>query len=567
MEYSSLYYGQIKTQVNQICSFFNDDKDSLSFLRFVSSLLFNLKLEEIDEILTDGYDDLGADVIYFNINEDEMEFDLEIIQGKYNKNSCDKGNFNSEIGEEVINKFKNIFDYFFGNLTSNDFVNGEIKNKKIEYNDLIEKNYTLNKINFYVSHLGTKISERSMEVWDRWVEPNHFRDNINLINLGLIDIYKLYDESRTLTIDEKVTFYGKFFEFSTPDVKGFVSTINGKDLVDLFEKYGNKLFQKNIRYSLGENLINKKIIQSATDDEKRDKFWFLNNGITIVCKKYTKTNPNPENMTLDLKNFQVVNGAQTTTSLKKALEKIGNIDQVKVVAKVFQAEDDLAEMITDSTNSQNPVTKRDLRSNDEIQKLMGEDIRDLGYYYQRKRNQFIQESDKNKIIDNYDFAQRFYSFFREKPAEARNKKAQIFSNETIYTSIFNSNLNANFIIFTHKSFLNLLSSLRELKLKHKRNEIQVNSEIVEISQRAKFHLFFAFKVFFEKSGLTITSNDFLENEEYINKFQDLDLVINFLNIINESTDELLEDSTNKVKIFQKSDLAIKIKEKVSIEEE
>ena len=57
--------------------------------------------------------------------------------------------------------------------------------------------------------------------------------------------------------------YGRYFEFSTPDVKGLISSIDGNELVRLYKKYGDKLFQLNVRYYLGENKINKKIIESA----------------------------------------------------------------------------------------------------------------------------------------------------------------------------------------------------------------------------------------------------------------------------------------------------------------
>lgn len=562
MDYSNLYFNQIKAEVTKIKKSFEDEKESLSFLRFCASLIFNLKLEEIDEILTEGYDDLGADAIYLNIDDENKEFQLNIIQGKYNKTDCEKEIYNTEIGETIIDKFRNIFDYLFGTSEENSFVNDEIKTKKEEYGVLIENGYTLKNVNFYVCHLGFKISPRTNEVWMRWLQEIHFKNNIHLINYGLLDLYRLYDDSKTLTITENVQFYGKFFEFPTPDVKGLVSTIEGKRLVNLYKEYGNKLFQKNIRYSLGENLINKKIINSAISEDNRDKFWFLNNGITIVCKKYTKTSPQTENICLNIEDFQIVNGAQTTSALKNALEKTGNIDQVKIIVKVFQAEDELAELITDSTNSQNPVSKRDLRSNDEIQKLIGSEIRLREFFYQRKKNQFIQENDKSKIIDNYDFAQRYYSFYKNKPAEARNKKVEIFNNDEIYTSIFNRNLNGETVIFIHKSFSNLLKGLRELKLKSKKGEISIDKEIIDISQRAKFHLFYSFKILFEIQEKEIQSSEFKTNEEVLNEFNNLDRIRDFLEIINISVNELMNDSQNKVKIFQKKELAEKIKEKI-----
>ena len=39
-------------------------------------------------------------------------FKIFVIQTKFNSQKCDNGIFNSNMGEEVVNKFKNIFDYF-----------------------------------------------------------------------------------------------------------------------------------------------------------------------------------------------------------------------------------------------------------------------------------------------------------------------------------------------------------------------------------------------------------------------------------------------------------------------
>ena len=109
MGYEQFYWDQIKSRVNRINSQFSE-KDPLSFLRLVVSLVTGASSGEIDEFITEGGDDLGADAIQIEVNDEEKRFKIFIIQTKYNKESCAKGIFNKNIEQSVIDKFK-IFLY------------------------------------------------------------------------------------------------------------------------------------------------------------------------------------------------------------------------------------------------------------------------------------------------------------------------------------------------------------------------------------------------------------------------------------------------------------------------
>lgn len=241
-----------------------------------------------------------------------------------------------------------------------------------------------------------------------------------------------------------------------------IGTLQATELIRLYEEHGDKLFQLNVRHYLGGNIINKKIIQTASDPIFKDKFWFLNNGITIVCEDYEEIGITTENIKVKLKNLHIVNGTQTTRCVYEAYKTVGNVDEVKILVKIFKADSSFSEKITETTNAQNPVNKRDLRSNDEIQKLLEKSLLDRGYYYQRKRNQFINKP-QDKVIDNFLFAQLSYSFDFERPHEARNQKSKLFGDENIYSQIFNKDLRAEKIIFLFNLYKHILNILREIK--------------------------------------------------------------------------------------------------------
>jgi len=558
VDYSKFYYDQIKSQVVNINKQFPEDEPHTSFLRLCCSIILDLEYDEIDDDITDETQDLGADAIHFEIDEDKTRFKIFVVQTKFNYHKCEEGIFNCNMEEEVVNKFKNIFDYFASENHGKN-VSEKVTAKKEDYQSLLQDGYVLDEIYFISCNLGESLAENSMEIWNRWHSMNPYKEKIKLEQYGLADLFKKLEESKVTKINEKINLCGKYFEFSTPDVKGLIGSIKGVDLIKLFEKYGNKLFQKNIRFSLGENIINTKIISSASEADTRDKFWFLNNGITVVCDDYEKTGTQPENVKLDIKSFSIVNGVQTTTAIDKAYKNTGNIDDVKVLIKIFKANDQLAELITESTNSQNPVNKRDLRSNDRIQKLIEDMVKDKGYYYQRKRNQWLELIQKDKIIDNYDFAQRYLSFYLERPMEAQKQKSIVFTDDATYNKIFNSNLTPECIIFIHKSFRAVLKQLRGIRRKIRNNEIRLSKQIISILPRAKIHLYYAFKVYLENKGFEVGQDAPLGDNILVefnekNTLYLLDIILQAIKKVHDGT------HLDYVNVFKKKELAQKIKE-------
>ena len=560
-DYSKFYFDQIRSQVVNIKNQIPEDELSMSFLRLCCAIVLNLKYEDIDDDITDEPQDLGADAIHLEVDEEEKRLKIFIIQTRYNHIKCEKGLFDFNLEEEVVNKFKNIFDYFATEGTGMT-VSEKVKFKKEEYESLLEDGYILDEIHFVACHLGRGLAKNSLETWIRWHENNPFKEKIKLTVFGLQEVFKKLEETRITNVDELVNLDGRYFELTTPDVKGLIGSIKATELIKLFEKYGNKLFQKNIRFSLGENIINRKIINSASEVQTRDKFWFLNNGITVVCNDYEKTGPQPENITLQVKSFQIVNGVQTTTSIDNAYRKTGNIDDVKVLIKIFRASDELAEMITESTNSQNPVNKRDLRSNEKIQKLIEEMLEGRGYYYQRKRNQWSEISCKEKIIDNYDFAQRYLAFYLERPMEAQKQKSVVFMDDHTYNEIFHSSLTYECLIFIHKSFRELLRQLRIIRRKVAKNELVVSKEVVNILPRAKIHLYYAFKIYLNKKQIKIGPDVPIEEEKALAEFSEkntLTLLVILLDVIKK----IYKDSPLEyVNVFKKRELAEKLKEEI-----
>lgn len=240
-------------------------------------------------------------------------------------------------------------------------------------------------------------------------------------------------------------------------------------------------FDKNIRKFLGKNgKINSNILNTCVDPEMSKLFWFLNNGITIVCDSYD-LNKDADMPTVTIDNLQIVNGCQTSETLKHALEANLLQEKTSVLVKIFATKDPiLMDGITISTNNQNSINNRDLKANDQIQI----DLQDAFYekfqlHYERKRNEFKNDKniDKSRIIKNEKVAQAFLSLGRKKPSLARDKVSKIFSEEKIYKEIFD---NADIVqmAFCYKLLSFIESKQRASILKYEKSKNDIGLDMV-----------------------------------------------------------------------------------------
>jgi len=235
--------------------------------------------------------------------------------------------------------------------------------------------------------------------------------------------------------------------------KSTVFTCRGKEIARIYNDYKERIFQQNIRYSLGvrSKNINRQILETATSDERSKNFWYFNNGITIVCKSIGEPQ---SGKVINLDNAQIINGAQTTYALYEAYNNGTLKDNVEVMIRVIANSDrDFIENVTLYTNSQNAVRLRDLCSNDEIQtKIQRLLLGSYQYFYERKRGEIdslyptveakrnlLGDNCKLRVISNENCAQALLAMYLGKPAQAKSEKGRIFLKDKtgFYDDIFN----------------------------------------------------------------------------------------------------------------------------------
>ena len=188
------------------------------------------------------------------------------------------------------------------------------------------------------------------------------------------------------------------------------------------------VFDLNIRRFLGtRGGVNRDILQTCTHTESSFEFWFLNNGITVICDSFDPVT-DPDNPHVKLQNMQIVNGCQTATSLAIAHKDAELAADVRVLMRIYETRDpELVNKIVLTTNNQNKITSRDLRANEAVHIDLEEAFRAKGFYYERKPRQFDNDAIVvERLFTNETVAQWFLAVFLRNPADARGRKYKVW---------------------------------------------------------------------------------------------------------------------------------------------
>lgn len=181
------------------------------------------------------------------------------------------------------------------------------------------------------------------------------------------------------------------FSMRSPDVKQHLGSI------------GPRVFARNIRGFLGATDVNRNIQNTLQNDP--EDFWYLNNGITIICDGAEKKE-SLGSQRLQVQNPQIINGQQTTRVLTE-----NSASEASVLVKVIAIPHDSSEKharfgtltarIVSATNWQNQIKASDLRANDIEQVRVEREFRKLGYQYLRKRES--KSESRRTAVKRYSF--------------------------------------------------------------------------------------------------------------------------------------------------------------------
>lgn len=335
--------------------------------------------------VTDGYNDLGIDAIYC----DTMQKRLFLVQSKWRSDG--QGSITQTEMQTFIEGVKRIL---------NDDLSGA--NQKIisKQSDIY---VALNDIGYQIvmlfCHTGNQYANSYVlhllnDLFSRINDENN--ELIIYREIMCVDIYNYLANGLTadvITLDDVVLQnWGSIEE----QHKAYYGVISARQIGDWFKNYGNRLFDKNIRFYKGDTDVNTGM--RTTLLENPEDFFYFNNGIKLLCKKITrkliKSTDNKMGV-FTLEGVSLVNGAQTTGSIGSVYcENPDLLEKAFVLIQLIDLEnvnDDYLVQITKHSNTQNKVGNLDFVSLDPVQEKIKKELSLINIRYSYKTGSVIDD--------------------------------------------------------------------------------------------------------------------------------------------------------------------------------
>jgi hypothetical protein len=478
----------------------NEYQRSSAFLLLGVAAYLDIDVAEAVQYLTDGGNDGGFDAAYI-AQSGEGILNVVLFQAKYTRNLEKENNFPANAVEKSVNTIKNIFDTDRQMLLNDksritvDEIRSFLADGVIPYVTFVLINNGLKWNQDAQNHIDNEFIGQKQVVF---VYFNH-QDIIRYVN-------------KHEKIDETLALSGIAIKEDFNYKEVILGRVSVKEIERIFDKYGDDLLDKNIRKYLGINAVNKAIHDTLIDDSKRSNFFFYNNGITMICSDFKYNALQKDDWKVQTRSLQIINGGQTCKTIYQVLKNNSDIDfsETTVLLRLYAVgtDESVIEGITRATNSQNPVDFRDLKSNDEMQRLLEQGAKELGYIYKRKRD----NQTNTDMIPSSVAAESVFAIWRKKPHLAKYKKSEFFNE--YYQKIF-KDLNAAQMIIAVLIF-RMCDNYRK-KYSHDQD--------IQAQRRYSHYLIAAiigiiilnhFKINIEQ----ITHNNFIEIKEYFETNRD-----------------------------------------------
>ena len=236
-----------------------------------------------------------------------------------------------------------------------------------------------------------------------------------------------------------------------------------RELTEFVNKNKDYVFESNIRQWMQfKTTVNKGLRDTLQTNP--GKFFFYNNGITIVVSDFTDLG---ENM-IELFAPQIVNGAQTSNSILDHSKRTKNMEGSMTVTIIKADDEQEQNNITKYRNSQNSVRGKDLVSLMDFHKSIKSQLKNCGYFYEIQAGSFDTKSKSkqleysgdtaynNYLPDNHkkvivakDAIQSLVAGIEQRPTESYSSPSQFLPRGSKYDQIFNDNLKDDYRIILY----------------------------------------------------------------------------------------------------------------------
>ncbi len=444
---------------------------------------FDKRIEAVLDNCAYGNNDYGIDAYHI---EKEAK-NLYLYQFKWSDNY--------ELFKETYKRLiKDGIEKIFADTYQDTYSNNIIKQLKFEiqeYKDLINKVYICFVFNGEPEKAeGSRVLESLREELE---SKKHFIDgyfNNNEITLTIQYISnetkKINQTSRSKkTFQYDIAFNAQSEKLAIGGEKMHIGFISMYDLYRMFADMKQRLFEKNIRAGLTDDLAPNQAIKKSLKEiiiskkTNPEYFTFHHNGVTLFAEKLIS-----ENGVASIVEPRVLNGAQTITTLSRFIEEIQKLPdyldhikalkKIEVIAKIITSgTQEFVTQVTISNNKQNPVESWNLRANDFIQLEFDDKFRSDGIFYERQENSFanLRDSDledlgidQTKEIKIKKLAQTFLAIQGE--IDKVSEIGKVFEADNLYEKTFRLEYlksDTRKIVLAYKIQFRLSAVIREIE--------------------------------------------------------------------------------------------------------
>ena len=402
----------------------NEVEKGHNFLQWVLTRVFEATEDDATDAIIDGPNDLGIDA-YLPV--DFSEDKVYLFQSKYGTSHS----------MEAIAKFKHDVQ----NLRSRD----------------------ISKMRPEIAHLVTQIQEKNLKiecvyVTDQTIGEESY-DNVEIYDIDAI-IQKLWDRIKKPAVGKKATIR---LETKLRYQNTLLGILKLRELTNFVTKNRDYVFESNIRQWMQfKTTVNKGLRETL--QESPGKFFYYNNGITIVVNDFEELEDN----SIRLHAPQIVNGAQTSNSVLDHAKRTHNLDG-SITVTIIKAADEIDQNnITKYRNSQNAVRGKDLVSLMDFHKSIKSQMESTGYFYEIQAgsfdsktksqqseftgdpmyNKYLPEIHK-KVIVGKDAIQAFVAGIEQRPTESYSSPAQFLPRGSKYDEVFNEKLKDDYRVLLY----------------------------------------------------------------------------------------------------------------------
>lgn len=407
---------------------------SLAFVYLCVKTKLDLDADDAFDCLTEGGGDFGVDAIHVT-EEMDGEFIVTLFQGKYKQNFDAISNFE----EKGINGLVNAIRHLFNPSSKLEAINDRLK-VRVEAARSMIRDGAIPRVRAIACNNGLRWNDAS----ENAIKLAGFGEQATWEHVNHDDLISILGSTKAVNDTLRLT--GKAIVEDMNFSRVCIGRMPVTEIAALMKSHGDKLLERNIRRYLGlkGNRVNEDMKRTLLTEA--NNFYLFNNGLTLICDRFKYNGLQGSDYQVQVEKLQIVNGGQTCMTIFKVLEDLknglfpANLDNASVLVRLYELptenNQDIVWQITNATNSQNPVELKDLRANDAVQARLENSIKELGYFYRRKR---MDTPTKSTEITSGTAAEAILAVWRKQPHRAKFFTREHFGK--LYEDIFSNDLN------------------------------------------------------------------------------------------------------------------------------